>query len=317
MTQRIRAERPETQVIILTSVSEQDCVGCARGARGRNRLCRKERRGHGAGAETTPPFGRDRPGPPLNSRTAARLMQEMHSPTTQLQLTDRERQVLREIAIGRTNKRDCPFVAHCAHDSQVTCQGYPRQARRREPDASRNASRPLRIGVTRRGSGRLSTKPFESIGGAEARVLILERQILVRGTHGSRAFADGGRHASSTQLDRQIANREQSRPTRLERERATQPALAQLASRSASVSSRSVRTKPCSGPPLRITSATQSSHRPPETSACLTRRVSSADDHGRCVCTDRRFERRRRRSTRHCLRNPPDDRRVVCERRTP
>jgi DNA-binding NarL/FixJ family response regulator len=40
----------------------------------------------------------------LSPRAAARLMQEMRSPKNELPLTDRERQVLREVAIGRTNK---------------------------------------------------------------------------------------------------------------------------------------------------------------------------------------------------------------------
>jgi DNA-binding NarL/FixJ family response regulator len=40
----------------------------------------------------------------LSSGAAARLIQEMRSPTNQLPLTDREREVLRELAIGRTNK---------------------------------------------------------------------------------------------------------------------------------------------------------------------------------------------------------------------
>jgi DNA-binding NarL/FixJ family response regulator len=40
----------------------------------------------------------------LSPRAALRLVQEMRAPTKEARLTERQRQVLREIAVGRTNK---------------------------------------------------------------------------------------------------------------------------------------------------------------------------------------------------------------------
>jgi DNA-binding NarL/FixJ family response regulator len=103
-TQRIRAELPETQVIILTSVSEDDSSvirAVQAGAIGyvmKNseldtlvQTIRSAARGHVQ----------------LSSRVAARLVQEMRSPMsdpTQPLLTHRERDVLRQVAMGRINK---------------------------------------------------------------------------------------------------------------------------------------------------------------------------------------------------------------------
>jgi DNA-binding NarL/FixJ family response regulator len=103
-TQRIRAELPETQVVILTSVSEDDISvirAVQAGAIGyvmKNseldtlvQTIRSAARGHVQ----------------LSSRVAARLVQEMRSPMsdpTQPLLTHRERDVLRQVAMGRINK---------------------------------------------------------------------------------------------------------------------------------------------------------------------------------------------------------------------
>jgi DNA-binding NarL/FixJ family response regulator len=103
-TQRIRAELPETQVVILTSVSEDDSSvirAVQAGAIGyvmKNseldtlvQTIRSAARGHVQ----------------LSSRVAARLVQEMRSPMsdpTQPLLTHRERDVLRQVAMGRINK---------------------------------------------------------------------------------------------------------------------------------------------------------------------------------------------------------------------
>ena len=119
VTERIRAERPETQVIILTSVSEQDASVVRAVRAGAIGYVVKS-------AEVTELVQTIRSAATgqvhLNSRTAARLMQEMHSPTTQLQLTDRERQVLREIAIGRTNKE----IARSLHIALTTVKSHVR-----------------------------------------------------------------------------------------------------------------------------------------------------------------------------------------------
>jgi NarL family two-component system response regulator LiaR len=101
VTQRIRAELPNTQVVILTSVDEEDAAvvraiqGGAIGyvLKSANiaelmHIIRSAAEGKVC----------------LSPRAAARLIQEMRSPTTQVRLTDREREVLRRMAIGRTNK---------------------------------------------------------------------------------------------------------------------------------------------------------------------------------------------------------------------
>jgi DNA-binding NarL/FixJ family response regulator len=101
VTQRIRAELPETQVVILTSVDEEGpsvvrtvragAIGYVRKSANIAELVQTIRQAAEGQVH-------------LSSRAAARLIQEVQSPTYQVLLTDREREVLREIAIGRTNK---------------------------------------------------------------------------------------------------------------------------------------------------------------------------------------------------------------------
>ena len=101
VTERVRAEHPEIQVIILTSVNEQDAsvVRALRsGAIGY--VVKSADVGELVQTVRSAAMGQVH----LTSRATARLLQEMQSPATQMQLTERERQVLREIAIGRTNK---------------------------------------------------------------------------------------------------------------------------------------------------------------------------------------------------------------------
>jgi two-component system, NarL family, response regulator LiaR len=101
VTHRIRADLPETQVVILTSVDEEDAAVVRAVRAGAIGYVLKS--AHIADLMQTirqAAAGQVH----LSSRAAARLMQEMRSPTNQLPLTDREREVLREIAIGRTNK---------------------------------------------------------------------------------------------------------------------------------------------------------------------------------------------------------------------
>jgi two-component system, NarL family, response regulator LiaR len=119
VTERIRAERPETQVIVLTSVSDQDASVVRAVRAGAIGYLVKS-------ADVTELVQTVRSAATgqvhLSSRAAARLMREMHSPTSQVQLTDRERQVLREIAIGRTNKE----IARSLHIALTTVKSHVR-----------------------------------------------------------------------------------------------------------------------------------------------------------------------------------------------
>ena len=119
VTQSIRAELPDTQVIILTSVGEEDAsvVRAVRaGAIGyvlknaETELLVQTIRSAAAGQVH------------LSPRAAARLMQEMRSPRNQLPLTGRERQVLREVAIGRTNKE----IARSLYVAETTVKSHVR-----------------------------------------------------------------------------------------------------------------------------------------------------------------------------------------------
>jgi two-component system, NarL family, response regulator LiaR len=119
VTQNIRAELPDTQVIILSSVGEEDAsvVRAVRaGAIGyvlKNAdidLLVQTIRSAAEGQVH------------LSPRAAARLMQEMRSPRNELPLTDRERQVLREVAIGRTNKE----IARSLYVAETTVKSHVR-----------------------------------------------------------------------------------------------------------------------------------------------------------------------------------------------
>ncbi len=119
VTQSIRAEFPTTQVLILTSVGEEDAS-----------LVRAVRAGaigyvvKNAQIEVLVHTVRSAAEGQvhLSPRGAARLMQEMRSPKNELPLTDRERQVLREIAIGGTNKE----IARSLHIAETTVKSHVR-----------------------------------------------------------------------------------------------------------------------------------------------------------------------------------------------
>ena len=101
VTQSVRADLPETQVVILTSVSDQDAsvvravragaVGYVLKSADLAELVQSIRSAATGQVHLSP-------------RAAARLMQEMRAPAHELPLTEREREVLRELAVGRTNK---------------------------------------------------------------------------------------------------------------------------------------------------------------------------------------------------------------------
>ncbi len=101
VTQRIRAELPETQVVILTSVDEEDAFVVRAVQGGAIGYVLKSANI----AELVQTIRSAAEGQVhLSSRAAARLIQEMRSPKNHVALTGREREVLRGMAIGRTNK---------------------------------------------------------------------------------------------------------------------------------------------------------------------------------------------------------------------
>jgi len=119
VTESIRSQVPDAQVVILTSVSEDDAF-----------VVRAVRAGAIAyvlkSADTdllvsairSAAEGRVQ----LSPRAAARLIQDMRSPKNELPLTDREREVLREVAIGRTNKE----IARCLYIAETTVKSHVR-----------------------------------------------------------------------------------------------------------------------------------------------------------------------------------------------
>jgi NarL family two-component system response regulator LiaR len=119
VTKTIRTELPDTQVIVLTNVSDEDSsvVGVVRaGAIGyvlknadTEALVHAIRSASAGQAQLSP-------------RAAARLMHEMRFPHNEQRLTEREREVLREIAAGRTNKQ----IAQSLHIALSTVKTHVR-----------------------------------------------------------------------------------------------------------------------------------------------------------------------------------------------
>ena len=119
VTQIIRAELPDTQVVVLTSVSEEDASVVRAVRAGAIGYVLKD-------AETDVLVQTIRSAAEgqahLSPRAAARLIQEMRSPSSQPDLTEREREVLREMAIGRTNKQ----IARCLNIAETTVKSHVR-----------------------------------------------------------------------------------------------------------------------------------------------------------------------------------------------
>lgn len=101
VTQRIRAELPETQVVILTSVDEDDASVVRAFQSGAIGYVLKSA-DIGELMQTLRSAAQGQVH--ISARAAGRLIREMRATTTAVQLTGREREVLRGIAIGRTNK---------------------------------------------------------------------------------------------------------------------------------------------------------------------------------------------------------------------
>jgi DNA-binding NarL/FixJ family response regulator len=119
VTHSIRADLPETQVVVLTSMSEEDaCVVRAIRAGAIGYVLKNADIDVLVQAIRSAAQGQAH----LSPRAAARLMQEMRLPANHLPLTDREREVLREIAIGRTNKQ----IARSLHIAETTVKSHVR-----------------------------------------------------------------------------------------------------------------------------------------------------------------------------------------------
>jgi DNA-binding NarL/FixJ family response regulator len=119
VTQSIRAELPDTQVIILTSVGEED-ASVVRAVRAGAIGYVLKNADIDVLVQTIRSAAEGQVH--LSPRAAARLMQEMRSPRNELPLTDRERQVLREVAIGRTNKE----IARSLYVAETTVKSHVR-----------------------------------------------------------------------------------------------------------------------------------------------------------------------------------------------
>ena len=119
VTHSIRAELPATQVVVLTSVSEED-ASVVRAIRAGAIGYVLKNADIDVLVQTIRSAAEGQVH--LSSRAAARLIQEMRSPTNQLRLTEREREVLREMAIGRTNKQ----IARCLNIAETTVKSHVR-----------------------------------------------------------------------------------------------------------------------------------------------------------------------------------------------
>jgi DNA-binding NarL/FixJ family response regulator len=101
VTQAIRAECRDVQVVILTSITEEDASVVRAVQAGATGYVVKD-------AHTDVLLQAIRAVADgqvhLSPRATTRLMQEMRAPDKEAILTDRQRDVLREIAVGRTNK---------------------------------------------------------------------------------------------------------------------------------------------------------------------------------------------------------------------
>jgi DNA-binding NarL/FixJ family response regulator len=116
-TRRIRAELSETQVVILTSIGEEDAALVSAVQAGAIGYVLKDSQ-LDVLLQTirSAALGQVR----LSPRAAARLVQEMRSPKRHPLLTGREREVLRQVALGRTNKE----IALCLNIEETTVKSH-------------------------------------------------------------------------------------------------------------------------------------------------------------------------------------------------
>jgi len=134
LTQRIRAALPETQVVILTSANEHNAY-IVRALQG-GAIGYALKNENGAELVRTIRFaaeGRVH----LSARAAAQLVHEMRSPTNQVPLTERERQVFAGTGDRANKQKDCGIAGYCIDNGQIPRHGDPRQAWRRQSNSSR------------------------------------------------------------------------------------------------------------------------------------------------------------------------------------
>jgi DNA-binding NarL/FixJ family response regulator len=101
VTESLRCGLPETQVVILTSTPEEE-FPIARAVRAGAAGYMSKNADVDLLVRTVRMVGAGQP--VLSPRAAAHLVEQMQSATEQAALTTREREVLRELTIGRTNK---------------------------------------------------------------------------------------------------------------------------------------------------------------------------------------------------------------------
>jgi DNA-binding NarL/FixJ family response regulator len=119
VTQTVRTELPRTQVIVLTSVSDDDAfvvrairagaIGYVVKSADIDVLLQTLRSAAGGQVHLSP-------------RAAERLMREVRAPRHDVLLTERERAVLREVAMGRSNKE----IARVLHIAETTVKSHVR-----------------------------------------------------------------------------------------------------------------------------------------------------------------------------------------------
>jgi two-component system, NarL family, response regulator LiaR len=132
VTERVRAEFPGIQVLILTGVDAEDAaVVSAVRAGAIGFIVKSADVDLLVQAIRSSALGQVH----LSPRAAARLMQEMRAHKKPALLTDRERQVLRVIAIGRTNK-EIARSRHFPDHGQIARRCNPGQARRGQSNSS-------------------------------------------------------------------------------------------------------------------------------------------------------------------------------------
>jgi DNA-binding NarL/FixJ family response regulator len=119
VTQHVRAELPETQVVILTGMDREDASVAQAVQSGALGYVLKS----ASIAELVQAIRLAAEGQMhLSAQAAARLIREMAAPKSPITLTEREREVLHGLAVGRTNKE----IAHSLNIALTTVKSHVR-----------------------------------------------------------------------------------------------------------------------------------------------------------------------------------------------